>query len=295
MKEITILAKAKINLTLEIFGKRPDGYHDMRTIMHKIGLSDTVKIELTEGNEPENQGKIELICSRDVCDEKDNLAYRAAEAFFNLYYKKTGKIFACKITIEKNIPEKSGLAGGGADCAAVLDGLQKLLGVINNEEKELLAASLGSDVPFMLGKHECALATGTGTNITDLPMMPVCYCLVARPPIGFSTKEIYDLFDAKRHPVPSVNINSLISGLEQEDFCRICDNMANQFEPVCTGLLPQIGEIKRAMLKFGAYCSQMTGSGSAIFGIFSSQDLAHTAMEALCEEFPDIFTTVCKI
>ncbi len=295
MKEITINARAKINLTLEIFDKRGDGYHEMRSVMHKIGLCDIVKIEVDEERTDENAGEISVLCSKPVCEEKDNLAYKAADAFASLYYKKTGKVFACRITIEKNIPDKAGLGGGSADGAAVLDGLSKLLGVVTDKEKEEIAASLGSDVPFMLEKYDCALATGTGTTLKSLPMMPVCFCVIGVPSVGLSTREIYNLFDEKKHVVPSVKYNSLVAALEQEDFGRICDNIVNQFEPICIHELSEIGKIKKSLLKNGAYAAQMSGSGSAVFGIFTDEAEAQRAYDALGTLHFEVGRAVCRI
>ncbi len=295
METITINARAKINLTLEIFDKRKDGYHDMRSVMHKIGLCDVVKVAVDTDRKDENAGEIRVICSKPVCDEKDNLAYKAADRFMSLYYKKTGKIASCIIEIEKNIPDKAGLGGGSADCAAVLDALTRLLGVIGEKEKEELAAELGSDVPFMLEKYDCALATGTGTTLKKLPMMPMCYCVIGTPDTGLSTRDIYDLFDEKKHVIPNVKTNSLIAALEQEDFGRICDNIVNQFEPICIHEVPEIGKIKKSLLKSGAYTAQMSGSGSAVFGIFTDEASANSAYEALSSLPFNVRRSVCKI
>lgn len=297
MKEITIKARAKINLTLEVFDKRRDGYHDMRSIMHKIELCDTVRIEVCEADNKNdvNAGEIRVFCSKPVCNEKDNLAYKAADSFANTYYNKTGKVFSAKITIEKNIPDKAGLGGGSADCAAVLDGLRKLLGVLTERDIEDIASALGSDVPFMLEKYDCALATGTGTTLEKLPMMPVCYCVIATPSVGLSTKEIYELFDSSKNSAPKVRVNSLISALEQEDLCGICNNIKNQFEPVCIGKLPEIGIIKKALNSFGAYASQMTGSGSAVFGIFADEMAAKKAYDGLESLDFDVKRNICRI
>ncbi len=296
MKEtVTLKAKAKINLTLEIFDKRKDGYHDMRSVMHKIGLYDIVTITVETDRTDENAGEIRVTCSKSVCDEKDNLAYKAAEEFMSLYYKKTGKIASCTIDIEKNIPDKAGLGGGSADCAATLDGLQKLLGTITDKEKEEIAAELGSDVPFMLEKYDCALATGRGTTLQNVPMMPMCHCVIGTPDVGLSTRDIYDLFDEKKHVVPNVKTNSLIAALEQEDFGRICDNIVNQFEPICIHELSEIGKIKKCLLKNGAYASAMSGSGSAVFGIFTDEADAGKAAEALSSLPFNVRVSVCKI
>lgn len=295
MNSIEIKANAKINLTLEIQGKRPDGYHNIKSIMHKIGLCDIVTIKLNENVDKDNAGKITVTCSKDVCPEKDNLAYKAAHAFADLYYKKTNNIFSANIHIEKIIPEKAGLGGGSADCAAVLDGLYELLGVLNKNDIYNIACTLGSDVPFMLKRYDCALATGTGTNLLELPMMPCCFCVIGTPKVGLSTPEIYRLFDEKKNTVQKVKTNAMISALEQEDFVRICDNVSNQFEPICIHELLEIGKIKKKLLKCGAYASQMTGSGSAVFGIFDSESSANNAADVLRELPFEIDIKICKI
>lgn len=295
MNQLTLNARAKINLTLEIFDKRKDGYHEMRSVMHKIGLCDVVKVTVDTDRTDENAGEIKVVCSKDVCDEKDNLAYKAADSFMSLYYKKTGKVFACSIEIQKNIPDKAGLGGGSADCAAVLDALMELLGNVSEDELEQLAASLGSDVPFMLQKYECALASGTGTTLKKLPLMPICYCVIGVPDAGLSTRDIYDLFDEKKNVLPNVKTNSLISALEQEDFVKICDNIVNQFEPICIHEVSEIGKIKKCLLKNGAYSACMSGSGSAVFGIFADEKSANSALEALGALPFNVRRHMCKI
>lgn len=295
MKETVKKAKAKINLTLEIFDKRGDGYHDMRSVMHKIGLCDTVKVQVFEDSDGDNAGEIRVFCSKPVCDEKDNLAYKAADAYMAQYYKKTGKVFGCRIEIDKKIPDKAGLGGGSADCAAVLDALSELCGEVTEKQKEDIAASLGSDVPFMLEKYDCALATGTGTTLKVLPMMPICYCVIGTPSVGLSTREIYDLFDEKKNVLPSVKASSVIAALEQEDFVRLCDNIVNQFEPLCIHEHPEIGKIKRNLLKSGAYASAMSGSGSAVFGLFTDREQAEKAFERLSVLPFEVRRSICRI
>lgn len=294
-KEITISAKAKINLTLEIFDKRRDGYHEMRSIMHKIGLCDTVKITLNTDSTANNNAKIKVNCSKYVCEEPDNLAYKAAQRYLEAYEQKSKNTFSCNIEIQKNIPEQAGLGGGSADCAAVLDGLSSLVGTLTESEIQKIAASLGADVPFMQQKHSCSLATGVGTSLKELPMMPKCLCVIGKPSAGLSTRDIYDLFDEKRNVLPSVKTNSLIAALEQEDFVGICNNISNQFEPICVNKISEIGKIKKQLLKHGAFAAQMSGSGSAVYGIFTQESAAQAACKAL-ENLPfETYKTVCTI
>lgn len=278
MKNEVIKARAKINLTLEIFDKRKDGYHEMRSVMHKIGLCDLVSLSL---NEEAAENEFHVACDKDLCPEKENLAYRAAAAFAEKYTALCSRHFSLQIDIEKHIPAMAGLGGGSADAAAVLDGLFRMLGVLSDAQVEEIAASLGADVPFMREKYDAALATGIGTKLQKVPMMPLCYAVIGTPKVGLSTREIYDLFDEKKQAIPAAHTNALIAGLEQEDFSRICDCMSNQFEPICIHKLPEIGKIKKSLLKSGAYAAQMSGSGSAVFGIFDTEKAAKEAYEAL--------------
>lgn len=297
MITLTRDAKAKINLTMEILGKRPDGYHETRSVMHKIGLCDRITAVIGEpgSRNDENAGRIRVLCTPEVCLEADNLAYKAANLFAETYYKKTRGVFSADITIEKHIPEQAGLAGGSADAACTLDIMQEALGVLSDEEIDSLCADLGADVPFMRGKHGCALATGIGTDLRALPMLPVCYAVLAKPDAGLSTKEIYEAFDSQAASAPKVKVNSLIAGLEQEDFVQVCGNIANQFEPVCVKKLPVIGQIKQELQKSGAYAAQMTGSGSAVFGLFGTEDAAARAAEPLCALIGKEHVFVCRV
>ena len=297
MITLTRDAKAKINLTMEILGRRPDGYHETRSVMHKIGLCDRITAAICEpgSRSDENAGRIRVFCTPEVCSEQENLAYKAAQAFAEAYYRKTRGVFSADITIEKHIPDRAGLAGGSADAACTLDILYEALGVLSDAEIDELCASLGADVPFMREKHGCALATGIGTRLQALPMLPVCFAVIGKPDDGLSTKEIYEAFDSQAKNAPKVKVNSLIAGLEQEDFGQVCANVVNQFEPVCIKRIPLIGKIKQELQKSGAYAAQMTGSGSAVFGLFGTEDAAKAAAEPLFALVGKENVFVCRV
>ena len=257
-------AYAKINLTLEILDRRPDGYHNIRSVMQKISLCDILTFEFSDS------GKIFLGCSKNVCAMEDNLAYKAAEKYLSLYTEKCGKTFGVSIYIEKNIPDKAGLAGGSADCACVLDCLYERFGVLDYSDVENIAASLGSDINFCLDKYRCALCTDRGIFLEKCFPLMCEHLLVCVPDFGMKTSDIYRAFD--NAPVmfgydpSSVVKKSLESGETETVFC----NVVNCFEQICERECEDITKIRKAMLSHGAKVCRMSGSGSSVFGIFDN-------------------------
>lgn len=255
-------AYAKVNLTLEILGtRRNDGFHDIATVMHKAhNLYDEVTVEIKE------EKGINLVCDKDVCAPEENLAYRAAEKFINLYKEKSGKYFGVDISIKKNIPAGAGLAGGSSDAAAVLDALSELKGGVDENQIFQIALSLGSDVPFCLEAHTCALCTGRGEIIEDIPPLEnVEFEFVFSAPL--STKGIYAEYDAlygdNYEKDRSFRMAQLLKNKAPTD--EILALMCNDFQPLCEKRCPDIqAACKR--LKDKGYYSQMSGSGSAVFG-----------------------------
>ena len=256
-------AYAKINLTLEILGtKRNDGFHDIASVMMKAqNLYDEIELTLTESG-------INVFCDKDVCEAKDNLAYKAAEKYISLYEKKIGKSFGADIFIKKNIPMGAGLAGGSSDAAAVIDGLCDLAGNITDQEKHEIAASLGSDIPFCLEKHSVALCEGRGEIITDLPEIRGIEIKFIHPKTPLFTKGIYSEYDKEYgddySKSKSRDMAKLIS--ENADAGKIFGLMCNDFQSICVKRCPEIAEAVK-LLENEGYASQMSGSGSAVFGI----------------------------
>ena len=260
---ITKKAYAKINLTLEILGtKRNDGFHDIASIMMK---ADNLYDEITL--EPAEKG-ITLKCDKDVCAPEDNLAYKAAQKYISLYEGKFGKSFGVSIAIKKNIPMGAGLAGGSSDAAAVIDGLYELFGGITDNEKHEIAMSLGSDIPFCLEAHRVALCQGRGELITDLPALEGVEIKFLIPKTPLFTKGIYAEYDSLHGDdytkSNSIKMAELIS--QKADVDSILALMCNDFQPICEKRCPEIAE-SVAELKNMGYYSQMSGSGSAVFGI----------------------------
>ncbi len=281
-----VRARAKINLTLDVTGRREDGYHTVEMVMQSVALHDTVRVTVTHG-EKKPRG-IVLTCSLPFLptDER-NLAYRAAE----LFYKQTGVLLeTCEIHIEKRIPMAAGLAGGSADAAAVLRALNALheAGLTDDELCEM-GLKLGADVPFCLCGGTM-LARGIGEELSALPEMPHCWVVLCKPPFAVPTKEVYqeiDSVDILTHP----DTKGMIAALEQGDYEGICGRLCNVMETVTAVKRRQIGEIKSFLTENGADGTLMSGSGPTVYGLFSDENRARTAEKMLRRRFADTFLT----
>ena len=271
-------AYAKINLFLEITGKRPDGYHTIDSVMHRISLHDTVEIEC-DSSLPD---KISVVCDLPELNKIgcNNLAYMAAEKFAYLYRKHTQiSCGSIDITIEKNIPLAAGLAGGSSDAAAVLRGLN---GLFNNpfSDKTLLeiAATLGADVPFCLSRspmHCC----GIGENMSPCHSLPDCTILLA---VGKwakkSTGIMYKELDAVKKGIFAEN--RMLAALEGKNISEVCGALYNAFELVN----PHAELVRSEFIRLGASGALLSGSGPSVFGIFSSEKAAINASRSICND-----------
>lgn len=272
-------AYCKINLTLEILGtKRGDGFHDIKSVMHKIPLGDIIEVEANDGD-----GIIDFVCDSDVCEPCDNLAYRAAQSYLEVFRKNTGKNADVKLHLTKVTPAGAGLGGGSADAAAVLDCMQTLAGGVSDDEVLALASALGSDVPFCLKRYMSAYCTGRGEICRNIDTLPEGTSLVvAKPKESINTKGIYGEYDKKYgDDYTKTDTDNMEKALGEGDLKKIKLSLVNDFELVCIPRLPEIETIKRRMLEEGAVCSQMSGSGSAVFGLFDSHEAAEACAAAL--------------
>lgn len=270
---ITRQARAKINLTLDILGKRDDGYHEVEMVMQSIALADTVTMEDADTITVETD-------LAELADDRTNIAYRAAELLRDTYHTERG----AKIRITKRIPLAAGLAGGSSDAAAVLLGLNELWGLHRPIEELLpLGAQLGSDVPFcMVGGT--MVASGRGEILTEAPAFPAYPLVLVKPPIGVSTAAVYGGYCADKvtiHPRASRMIDAIISA----DKTRIFDAMANVLETVTIPLHPQIEEIKQALLDAGADKAMMSGSGPTVFAFVRTEEEAARIADAMKQRF----------
>lgn len=279
--KIVVNAAAKINLFLDILALLPNGYHSLFMVMQSVGLADTVELEQTKG------GKITISCSESALPtDETNIAHKAAAAFLKAADLE-GK--GLHVHIEKRIPLAAGLAGGSADAAAVIAGLNKLFDT-GLSEKQLyeIGLSVGSDVPFCL-TGGTMLVQDTGGVLTPLPALPPCFVVLAKPAIGVSTKWAYSAYDNceyVRHPDGPMMLHNTVSG----DLKDICDTAGNVFEQCIE--VPERVEMKSVMRKHSALCSQMSGSGPTVFGIFEEKQAAEACAEELKLLVKEVF--VCE-
>lgn len=267
MNSIMLKGRAKINLTLDVVGKRENGYHDLQMIMQSINLYDTIYIRKTKVEGV----RLKVNYSWLPTNEK-NIAFKAAQLFFEESGIKGGIV----IEITKRIPVAAGLAGGSTDAAATLVGLNRLYGTQYSKEKLMeMGLKLGADVPFCILRGTM-LAEGIGEVLTPLTPMPFTHLVLIKPPVSVSTATVYKSLNInriERHPDTPVVIDALKEG----NIEVVARNMANVLEEVTIPMHPIIQDIKNALLEQGAMGSMMSGSGSAVFGLFDSKEKAHKA------------------
>lgn len=262
-------AYGKINLALDITGKREDGYHLVRMILQTVDLYDLVTVERAEAG-------ITLTCDVPLLptDER-NLAYKAAQAMIKAFDLPGG----VKIHIEKKIPMEGGMAGGSADAAAVILAMDELFDLhAKTEELDRVAVKLGADVPFCLRKGTY-LAEGIGEKLTRLPDAPHCDLVLIVPDFGISTARAYAKADERKdliHP----DIGRLTGAIRAQDIKQMAAGMENVLEQVAVREYPEIEVIKEKLLQNGALGAMMTGSGSVIFGIFDDPEKADMCLKA---------------
>ena len=263
-------AAAKINLMLDILTTLENGYHSLFMIMQSVGLYDTVSVESTD------DGRISISCSEKKlpCD-KSNIAYKAAEAFFD-YTKITNK--GIKIHIEKNIPFAAGMAGGSADGAAVIAALNDIYSAgLSQRELCAVGVKVGADVPFCLTGGTC-LAQNIGEVLSPLADLPDCHIVLAKPERGVSTKEAYAAFDTAQN-IRHLDTCGMLFAASKGDLNEICRRTKNVFEQLIE--VPERVPIKSVLNRYGALAACMSGSGPTGFGIFDDESKAECAVESL--------------
>lgn len=279
MRDALVLsAPAKINLTLNVLGRRSDGYHELETVMQQISLAD--KIYLQAGGE----GLQVTSSSPAVPAHEANLAWQAAQLLMTKFSIKSG----LQIFIEKNIPIGAGLAGGSTDAAAVLRGVDTLFG-LDLAEPELLAAglTLGSDVPFCL-LGGTALARGRGELLTPLPDGPCLEMVLVKPDFQLSTAEVYRDFRLERVQDPPDN-QAFLEAWRRCDIIAIVAQMKNVLETVSVTRCPEIAAIKRQLQSRGALHTLMSGSGPSVVGVFMSREEARAAWEIMKDQYQESY------
>lgn len=274
MDKIKLKALGKINLGLDVLGRRPNGYHDVRMVMQTVYLYDQILLEKTDKEGISLKTNLFYLPVNE-----NNLAYRAAKMLIDEFAIKEG----VHISLEKHIPVAAGMAGGSSNAAAVLYGMNRLfqLGLTDQELMER-GVKLGADVPYCIMRGT-VLAEGIGEELTPLPAMPKCHVLLAKPPISVSTQKVYEKLDEQevtKHP----DIDGILLGLQTGDLKKITSSMGNVLENVTITEYPQIERIKDVMKEEGALNAMMSGSGPTVFGIYDDKILARRAAARIREE-----------
>jgi len=273
-------AYAKLNLTLDVLGKREDGYHDLQSIMQTISIRDDVEIDIGTGK------PWKLLCSVEgiPCDAR-NLAWKAAKVFFDTTGKDPDGL---EIRILKRIPMEAGMGGGSADAAAVLRALNKHYGnPFSIFALAELGAQVGSDVPFCV-VCGTAMVEGRGERLRILKDMPDCVFVVCKPDFSVSTPDLYKKIDEVAIPKRPDN-RAMEAALLAGDLGKVAENLYNVFDPIVTAEHLELNYIKSIFNSYGAVGFQMTGSGSAVFAIMPEFEYAAVVCNMLKENYPNVF------
>ena len=271
---------AKINLTLDVLGRRENGYHDIKMIMQTLSLFDLLIIDKTDG-------KISVSTNlKYLPTTNKNIAYKAAEVFF----ERTGIRGGAKIMIHKNIPVAAGLAGGSGNCAATLVAVNMLYGCpMSDTELIALGAELGADVPYCF-EGGTQLAEGIGEKLTSLFPMPDAYVLLVKPPVSVSTGLIYEEIDSAPLTVRP-DTEAVIDAIRNRDINGVAGNLCNVMESVTAKMHPMVGGIKQKLLLNGALGAVMSGSGPTVFGLFDDFQKAKASADSFSLQFRDVYLT----
>ena len=273
-------AYAKVNISLDIVGKREDGYHLLEMIMQSIDLYDEIVIE-------KQKKEITIKCNKPyVPTDERNLAYKAAQLFIEKYDIDSG----VNINIKKNIPVCAGLAGGSTDAATVLKIMNSLFNInASDEELMILGLKLGADVPYCI-KGGTALCKGIGEEVTALKGFKDKVIVLVKPPFGVSTNSVYQEFNiekARNHP----NTSLIIDAINNDNLKMVCDNMKNLLENVTLRKHKILINIKEEMRHNGAMGTMMSGSGPTVFAFFDDMLKAQRCFEKMKEKYSDVFIT----
>ncbi|MDR2546944.1 MAG: 4-(cytidine 5'-diphospho)-2-C-methyl-D-erythritol kinase [Lachnospiraceae bacterium] len=286
MKTITRKAYAKLNLGLDVIGRRPDGYHELRMIMQTIDLYDELRFEEIK----DERGTVRLYVEDErtqaavplatIPANEENLVHRAATAILSRFHPDG----AVAITLTKRIPIAAGLGGGSSDAACVFHGLNSLFDLnMPIDIMMQMGVAIGADIPFCL-LSGTALATGIGEKLISLPPPPPCHLVIVRPAIAVSTREVFAMLDIgaiTRHP----NVDEIATAIQQGDLLAITNEMGNVLETVTIHEHPIIGTIKEELVEWGAKIAMMSGSGPSVFAIFTDKKQATLAYKEMKKHY----------
>jgi 4-diphosphocytidyl-2-C-methyl-D-erythritol kinase len=277
MESCVVTANAKINLSLDVVGRRDDGYHLLEMVMQSVSLADTITLQRTKSP------TITITCTvpEIPCDHR-NIAYRSAA----LFLRHCGLTDGVSIHIEKRIPSQAGLGGGSSDGAAVLVGLNRLFSTgLSTETLCELGTQVGADIPFCIvgGTQLCR---GIGEIMTPLPPLPDCTILLCKPPINVSTKDAFARIDNGTISARP-DTSRLCSALKEQDLHAVGSALCNVFSSAIP--LPEIDQIQEQMVSAGAVGACMSGSGSTVFGLFDCPESAKTCCNLLQQKYKEVY------
>ena len=272
MDRVEERAYGKINLSLDVIGRRENGYHDVSMVMQTVDLYDVISLNKLKGD-----GEIRLTANVNTLPlDETNIVYKAVKLVKEEYGLNTG----VSVHIEKHLPIAAGMGGGSSDGAAALRGMNRLFELgLSNEKLEELGVRLGADVPFLI-KGGIALAEGIGEKLTKLPDFPDCVLVIAKPDLGVSTKEVYEAFDSLKE-VNHPDVGKLVKSLGSAGLKEIVKLLGNVLEEVTAKKYEIIEVVKNLLIDNGAVFSMMTGSGPTVFGIFENEEQAKKACNNL--------------
>jgi 4-diphosphocytidyl-2-C-methyl-D-erythritol kinase len=286
MVRIVLEPFAKVNLGLDIVGRRDDGYHEVKMIMQSVDLKDCMTLTVTD----EDIVAI-MTDSKDIPADDSNIVIKAIKLLKQEYGIKKG----INVELKKNIPIAGGMAGGSADAAAALRGMNELFNLKLDDKKLCeLGVKLGADVPYCI-MGGTMLSEGIGEVLTPLKSAPDCYAAIVKPAFSVSTKKVYEAYDSLSgdriiHP----DIDGLIDAINEGDLYKMCTRMGNSLESVTEKDHPYITEIKRILEEKGAVKAMMSGSGPTVFAIFDDKDKANSAISVFDNNERIEMTTVVK-
>jgi len=292
-KPIALISPAKINLFLIVTGKRPDGYHELVTLMCPITLTDTVTVKLM-------RRKITVTCADpNVPEDETNLAHQAARLFLTRWTKeKKGRLFGAHITIEKRIPVAAGLGGGSSNAATVLLALNRVQGKpYTRQELGTMSLTLGADVPFFIFQRP-AIATGIGEALQSVTGVLNDYTIIlVHPPIRISTASVYQNLNLRltkcqqRLKIPNLRIKDAFARIQPGEIAKY---LCNDLETVTANRYPAVEEIKQMLLSLGANGALMSGSGPTVFGLFKDKMVARSVFRHLVKKVSwNVFQVEC--
>lgn len=276
--EKTVKAYAKINLSLDVQDKLPDGYHNISTVMQSITLADLLSISVS----PSESDSISLVCENcndypDISWDEHNLIHKAA----SLMLSQTDKKYSINISIRKNIPSGAGLGGGSADAAATLNALNEMLSIgLSADAVSALGAKLGADIPFCV-VNGTRLCSGIGDIISTVPDAPALSVVILKPDVSISTREMYEHIDNICMPEDHVSVFKTVTALSMASSDMLFNSLGNIFELPAFYLYPEVKALKDQLLQAGAGAALMSGSGSAVYGLFETEESAKKAFESL--------------